>query len=627
MVGGKVLKRIAFVLSLLLFVPAFILTGCGGDNKQTSRYNTDFKISASAQQDKISLNIKNIEKPKGYSSGDQLDVVMLKPYEYYKGEVDLGIFEGTEKADAGLMIGNYTVGNEATLKIDRYSGDYDQLYNKFVLAKDGSLVAGPFYVSQIDSERNFEQKTVTATKKGVIGDSDMILQDTGCGWTAYNIALSDVIYPNEKPGPNGEDILIDNSLRPADSIETFEFNGKTFYMDKNYINSLEDRFLECKKHDIKVVLICLNGNTTDYDNTPYYMGYKDTNSNARLRAFDTSTEKGMEYFAAVMEFLGERYSREDGKYGWVHRYVIGNEVDLSAEWNPTFDYGKHDELQVNNYVEEYLRALRIADQALKKYYHDSMVLVSLAHYWNSHGNENGSYAPYDLLNTLNEKTSYSGNFNWGLAGHNYPIDLGETVFLEKESRDPSITGDFKTTQVITWTNLEVYDQYLSQEALKFNGQLRRLYLTEGGVASGALQTEYTLAAQAAGIAYAYYKTVSLDCVDAFIYYRGVDNLGDGSALTFGLYTTGYPDQNAIKPSYEVFKYLDTQYSFVVANQYLDKIVFYKDKVRYSKARGNVTSYFDAMNICESNFDWEVKWKESNIITRHVDPIPEYEALI
>ena len=179
--------------------------------------------------------------------------------------------------------------------------------------------------------------------------------------------------------------------------------------------------------------------------------------------------------------------------------------------------------------------------------------------------------------------------------------------------------------------MEVYDNYLSQEQLLFNGKIRRLYLTEGGVSSGSLQTEYTLATQAAGVAYAYYKAVNLDCVDAFIYYRGFDNIEETGGLKFGLYTWGYPSSDAIKPSYEVFKYLDTQYSFVVADQYLNKVVFYKfkgkEKIRYSQARGNVNSYFDAMNVRDSEFDWEVKWKESNIITRHIDPVPEYEALI
>ena len=175
--------------------------------------------------------------------------------------------------------------------------------------------------------------------------------------------------------------------------------------------------------------------------------------------------------------------------------------------------------------------------------------------------------------------------------------------------------------------MEVYQDYLSQEQLLFNGQLRRLYLTEGGVSSGARQTESALLSQAAGIAYAYYKTVNLDCVDAFIYYKQIDTVEDGGGLNFGLYQKNYPDPDSIKPSYEVFKYLDTQYSFVVANKYLNQVVFYKNKVKYDAKRGDITSYREAMNICDCKFNWEVKWKESNIITRHVETIPEYEALI
>lgn len=43
--------------------------------------------------------------------------------------------------------------------LDRFTLDnYDNLYNKFILAKDGELVAGPFFINNIQSERNYTQK-------------------------------------------------------------------------------------------------------------------------------------------------------------------------------------------------------------------------------------------------------------------------------------------------------------------------------------------------------------------------------------------------------------------------------------------------------------------------------------
>ena len=82
-----------------------------------------------------------------------------------------------------------------------------------------------------------------------------------------------------------------------------------------------------------------------------------------------------------------------------------------------------------------------------------------------------------------------------------------------------------------------------------------------------------------------------------------------------------------KPSYEVFKYLDTQYSFVVANQYLSNIKYKLNGIVYSTGRGNISSYRDTMKIVDSDFNWEVQWSESKIISRQIEKVPELEDLL
>ena len=77
-----------------------------------------------------------------------------------------------------------------------------------------------------------------------------------------------------------------------------------------------------------------------------------------------------------------------------------------------------------------------------------------------------------------------------------------------------------------------------------------------------------------------------------------------------------------KASYEVFKYLDTQYSFEVANKYLSSIKFRKDGTVYSVANGNITSYESIMDVCDSGYDWEKQWSEDKIIVRTVSTPPQ-----
>ncbi len=632
-------KKASLLLAIFMVFALVCFAGCGptqpstppgdddGNNDDTTEIvkydgNYDFTIVGSCDSDNISLSITNT-KTTGYDAGVTLDVVMLKPYEYYDGEHDRGIYFDRDSSDAGEVIGSYAVDSPDTLTLARYtSAGYDNLYNKFILAKDNTLVAGPFFVSQIESERNYTQKITAETKKGILAQGNDELLATGCGWTEYNINPNMFIYPNEYVNDLGETVQIDNSNLTDSQAITFVSNGKTYYFRKSVIDAMDNDLLFCKENNIKVVYIVYYQKYLDQTYAPYFMTYpaaRDYDKN-KIFAIDTSTELGANYFTAAMEFMAERYSRESGEYGYVHRFVIGNEIDLSSEWNPVFDYNTTTPLDTEQYVEEYARTLRIAEQATKKYYSDSMVLVSTCHSWNGNRTALASYSAKEIYDYLNAKVSYQGNYNWGMAGHPYPKDLSVANYLEEEVGDNDVNGDINSSLYVTWTNLEILDIYLSQDHLLFGGTMRRVYLTEGGVSSGGYNSptaSRNALAQAAGIAYAYYKSMSLDCIDAFIYYKLIDSELDGGGCNFGIYTD-YMEQ---KISYEVFKYIDTQYSFDVANTYLSSIKFRKDGVVYSTERGNITSYEGIMDVCDSGFDWESQWDVSKIITRTVDTPP------
>ena len=628
------MKKLSAILTAFVLVAITSLTffGCGDSNSTTDEGgstntvtydgNYDFKIIGSCDADSISLEISNVNQST-YSPGESLDVVMLKPYEYYNGEKERGVYFNSTTYDEGNVVGTYNVDNTKTITLDRYVDGYDNLYNKYVLAKSGELVAGPFFISEIESARDYEQKIKETTKKGILAQNNDELIATGVGWTEYNINPNHMIYPNEYVNEQGEIIPIDNSNLSLDDAIPFESNGKTYYFRKSKIDAMDSDLLFCKDNNIKVLYIVYYLKDLDQTFAPYFMGYPDARSYDKNKIFgiDTSNEYAAGYFTAAMEFMAERYSREDGQYGWVHRFVIGNEIDLSYEWNPIFNYNTTEPLETKQYIEEYARALRIAEQATKKYYSDSMVLVSNCHSWAGNRSTQATYSAKEIYDYLNAKVSYQGNYNWGIAGHPYPKDLSSAKYLETEVGDNDLNGDVDETIYVTWTNLEVYDIYLSQEHLLFNGQIRKVYLTEGGVSSGAYNSptaSQNELAQAAGIAYAYYKSVSLDCIDAFIYYKLIDSAADGGGCNFGIYT----DTMEKKASYEVFKYMDTQYSFEVANQYLSSIMFRKDGVIYSVNRGNITSYRDIMDVCDSGFDWDAQWNEAKIIVRQVDTPPK-----
>ncbi len=621
------LKRLICLAFVAMLSATLLFSGCSFSLKkgESMVYEAEygFNIAGSADANTISLDITNTESD--YEDGQALDVVMLKPYEYYNGERDRGVHYLDTTTAQGETVGQYVVGTEKTIEIDRYEtidndtlGTSDNLYNKFILALDGKMVAGPFYVNNIESLRNYEQKTPFTTKKGILAQGNDTLLDLGCGYTEYNVRMNMLVYPNEIVNEQGEVVALDNSnLTDADAI-TYISNGTTYYFRRSAIEEIDSNLTFCRDNNIRAVLILYCEKMNDQYYSPYFMSYPDARDydQCSIWASDTSTEIGFNYYKAVLEFLAERYSQEDGTYGYAHRFVIGNEIDISWNWNPIYNYHRTEALALNDYVEEYTRLLRLAEQVTKKYYADSMVLVSTCHYWAGTRTGVGVYGSKQLYDYLNAKISYQGNFNWGMAAHPYPIDLSDARYLTSESQANSISGDVDNSIYMTWTNFEILDLYLAREELLYNGQMRRVYLTEGGVSSGSYDSpiaERNLLSQAAGIAYAYYKCMSMECVDAFIYYRMVDASGDGGGCNFGVLTETHEQ----KPSYQVFKYLDTQYTFDYTNEYLDQLTYRIDGVNYGVRYGNVSTYRDTMVIFESSFDFDKMWSEDKFIYRNV----------
>ena len=368
-----------------------------------------------------------------------------------------------------------------------------------------------------------------------------------------------------------------------------------------------------------------------YSNYPDALKYID---DARwTNGFNTSTDAGRDYFVAGMEFLADRYSQKAN--GRICNYVIGNEVDYAYDWNEIIPNkgknlpvrGENKELRegeteakatLDVYMEEYSRTLRIANTAVKKYAKDATVSISLSKEWaKSIGQRNGSkatkskrfdsYAPKEMLNWLNYYSKKGGDYNWALTPHNYPIVNGDAAAYET-----GLTSGKKA--MIRQSNLEVLQLYLNKTVNKFGGKVRSVFLTENGSSSGSEVGTHSIEAQkeqAAAVAQHYYRAASLPSVKAIVYYKITDRAEEG-ATSFKL---GLIDTNGEKKlAYDVWKYIDTKQSFDYSNQYLDSISFKKGGKTYSKAKGNIKSYYDVMKIVSSSYKWPTKAKWEAAVT-------------
>lgn len=627
--------RLILILCAIVIVACPILSSCqligidwdindGFDTEAFVTPNYSFEVSASDEE--ITIHLSNVG-----DAGVKGKLVSLPVYQYMYFETH-GLADNTKST--ATVIDEYECGETAEYVIPRYNDEVDGIYNKYyVLDNNNNIIVGPIFCTQIDAVYTHDDPLTPRSKKGIMCENLMtdLVEELGCSYTELNFWIDSMIVPNEvyekgkvvelqyEEGVNEDGVTTITREGVTEEVAYHDYNGKRYYFRLDSLSYYDERISYYTQRNIKVTLIVLLKNLDDKYVQPYFITYPATKGSSTHVQFNTSNSYGANYWGAFMEFLGNRYSEcsdiSDPKYGSVQTYVLGNEIDYSSSWNNIV--GKFQApLSLEDYIEEYERGMRIANLALKKYYPLNKVLVSITHNWATRGEE---YAPKDILDYMTKKTFAQGNYDYGLAIHPYGKMLSNAAFWAGDVTSDGLNGSLNTA-AITWTNLEVMQLYLEQPSKLCNGEIRSVYLTEGGVAStnsGLNQSENSRNQQAAGIAYAYFKSSQLSCIKAFIYYRLVDHHGDGTF--FGLVSDW--DGKSRKPAFQLFRYIDTQYAFDIANRYLDLVswttVVGWQSFPHGVAFGNVQTFKDTMGIFPSRFDWDSHWDESLICTRHI----------
>lgn len=643
------LKHISLILIVLLSF-SFVFAGCtfnpidfdidsGYDEEDNVESEPDYDFNITSSLNSITIKVSGVG-----DVGTKANLVSLNPYQYLYGEENTGLSDDIvfDPQEVTVIEG----GEDNVITLDRYDIDgNDGVYKKYYVLDDaGDIMVGPMYCTDIEPISKDPDPTQPTNLKGLMCDDRYTdrVTDLGCSYTEINFLIDNMIVPNElynestglitpinyrEEKINGQLYIhrLDASGNDVttEKAESIIYNGKKYYFrtdNSSYLPYYDSLIKTYTSENVRMTIIMLMHNVANKYIQPYFLTYPATASVSKSKyvQLNTANEYGAGYWAAFMEFLGNRYCTETAnfKYGRVQTYVIGNEIDLSGSWNnivsPT-----QSALSLNDYVEEYERQMRIANMALKKYCKETTVLVSISHYWAGKG---GDYSVKEILDLLCKKTLKEGNYNWGIAAHPYGRNLTVPNFWYDDVAGGSVNGSL-TSFALTWTNLEILQLYLEQSAKRYFGNVRDVYITEGGVSSSSPIAQETLdlqrRQQAAGITYIYYKCANLSCIKALIYYRLIDNPGESAY--FGLYTYNMEVQ---KPAYDVYKYVDTQHTqeeFI--DGYLKEIGWAMNGITYGKDAGNVSTWKDVMGICPSRFDWNAISDEQfydNIITRIVD---------
>lgn len=413
---------------------------------------------------------------------------------------------------------------------------YDRLLSRWAIVKkvgdQYQLLSHGSYATEVKPRADLPQEK-PRNKKGLggfnLGYPVSDLDDLGISYVTVNIVLNGLM-----------------ATAPRADFSPTQFAGKTYYVNDKAIEGFDKTFQETAKRHIVVSAIILIGKAGNAPSGSFskLITYPDADPSGIFAMPNVASEEGVEAYAAILNYLAERYSRPDGKYGRIHHWIMHNEVNAGWVWT---NAGEKTPLL---YMDLYHKSMRIAHLIARQYDTHAQAFISLEHHWLSPNSQ--IYGGRDLLDLLLDFSHAEGDFDWSLAYHPYPQNLMEPRVWE----DNQVKFAFDTPK-ITFKNLEVLDAWMKQPRYLFNGKVRAVHLTEQGLNSPDY-SEKSLQDQAAGMAYTWQKVKRLDSIQAFDYHNWVDNRGEGG-LRIGL--RRFPDDEneplGKKPIWFVYQALDT----------------------------------------------------------------------
>lgn len=380
--------------------------------------------------------------------------------------------------------------------------------------------------------------TIARSKKGLqvqMVDDALAL---GVQHAALNINLCDLVVPDS----NGAEDR-------ADSF-AYRYDGEEFFFRKHIVERHDQQIRQLSERGILVYLIVLTYRHSDMEvnRVMLHPGYDEAAPN-RLGAFNTVTPEGRRWLAATMEFIASRWSNPKSDGGRVSGYVVGNEVNSHWFWS---NMGR---VSMPEFAQDYVRAVRIVHSSVRRFVDWTRVYVSLDHHWKIRyegGDEKQTFAGRPFLEEFARLVKQGGDFDWHVAYHPYPENLGDPRFWNDRT-----ATDQDDSPRITFRNLPVLMRFLAQESMQFQCSSRRVILSEQGFHTPEGPEGEGL--QAAAYCYAYRVVRQLDGIDAFILHRHVDHAQEGG-LRLGLWThqpnsIATPDRK--KKIYDCFRAADT----------------------------------------------------------------------
>lgn len=424
--------------------------------------------------------------------------------------------------------------------IDRLSGEKeDRLLSAWAIVRrtlkgtayEYELLSPVHYVDDIVPRANLSPAN-PRTLKGIGGcpmdHTDM--KELQIASITFNVLLDQYIYTQKASGRI-----------------PYDYAGKTWYIDQEKITLLDREMLIAWRNNwMTSAIILIPVNKENQKKSWLSMAsHPEAEYSAAFSMPNLTTQEGVIAYAAIMNFLAERYSRSDHKYGRIHYWIMHNEINNAFFWTSA---GKK---TIETYMNLYQKSMRMVQTIARQFDPNAKVFISLDHDWNRQGDPR-SYQGKELLRLLLQFSRKEGDFEWGIAFHPYPQDINNPRTWE----DDQATYSYNTPY-LTYKNLEVLDAWVHREEVKYRGKAREIQFTEQGLNSPDY-SEKSMEDQAAGLAYALSKIEKMRTVTAFQYHLWADAYEEGG-LKLGLrkYFDVAGDPYGKKPIWFLYKAYQT----------------------------------------------------------------------
>lgn len=475
----------------------------------------------------------------GIATSDEVIKISLKgldesAYRLYAVRTELD--DDTSQWGKPVYVG---VLKDKVIELARYEAGTgrDRLYDRFVIVRSGgNQIVDSEYVTDFSKltrhEYALEKPESIKGLQAIVDLDDGI--SLGIKHATLNINLAAMLSAGNK-----------------ETAVFHEVDKQRIYFRPHLVQHFDRKIKKLTEANVRLYFILLNylpGNPNEH-NPLIHPATNRAESPNRLSAFNTTDEAGVRAYRAVIEFLAERYSRPDKRYGRVSGYIVGNEVQSHWWWYNMGDISK------DVVIDHYIKALRITHTAVRQYHSGFKVYVSMDHFWNRahRPNEPGkSMSGKYLFDEIHRRVKREGDFDWHVAHHPYPENLRNPRFWN----DRTALHRFDTPR-ITFKNIEVLAEYVRQDQFLIDGAARRIILSEQGF--DLPDTPDGEQVQAAAYAYAYRRVLAIEGIDAFILHRYVDHAREGG-LRLGL--RAYKPGTITAPGkkrmvYDIFKAADT----------------------------------------------------------------------